>query len=182
MQAADCNERDLTQDVHRARLKWGDCVKLLCAIDTGSAALVILDPPYDIGVHNVGWDSVENYMPWAKQWLSESIRVLRAGGALLLYGSPERSWIARMTIMLEDELDVRLVQHLTWAYTQGSASPPLPRAPPSPSPLIVPASQPRNARSVHLYRWFFLPRRLRRRRAPLSNVAIRRADGAPCLV
>ena len=102
----------------RARLEHGDCVPLMAATAAESASLVILDPPYGISVGGVKWDRVENYMPWARKWLRESARVLRKGGALLLYGSPEKNWVSRMSIVLEDELGMKLVQHLTWAYTQ----------------------------------------------------------------
>ena len=95
----------------RARLEHGDCVPLMAAVAAESASLVILDPPHDISVGGVKWDRVENYMPWARTWLRESARVLRKGGALLLYGSPEKNWVSRMSIVLEDELRHREQKH-----------------------------------------------------------------------
>ena len=53
-----------------------------------------------------------DYIPWATRWLRESARVL-------LYGSPEKSWVSRTVVVLEDELQLRMVQHLTLAYSQG---------------------------------------------------------------
>ena len=85
----------------------------------GSVDLILADPPYDIGVCNVHWDTVPNYMAFAESWLSESVRILRQGGALLVYGSPCRTWMARMTVFLVDELGMQYVQDLPWVYTQG---------------------------------------------------------------
>ena len=84
-----------------------------------SVDLILCDPPYDIGVGNMNWDKVDNYMKFAHDWLVECVRTLRPGGALLLYGSPCRVWIARMTLLLVDNLGMNYVQDMPWVYTQG---------------------------------------------------------------
>ena len=87
----------------------------------GECALVLADPPYE-GVVSAQWDRVNDYMAFSRAWLREAVRVLRPGGALLVYGSPERSWIARLTVLLQDELGMELVQNLSWVYNQGGGS------------------------------------------------------------
>ena len=97
-------------------------MKGLKRIPSNSVRLVIADPPYAIGVKGAKWDAVsirDNYMSWAKNWLTECKRVLVPGGAFLLYGSPVINLVARISVMLEDELGLNLVQHLNWVYTQG---------------------------------------------------------------
>ena len=59
-------------------------------LDDASIDLVIADPPYDIDVRGAAWDTVPDYLTWSRQWMAQAVRVLRAGGALLIYGSPER--------------------------------------------------------------------------------------------
>ena len=103
----------------RARLENGKAEVGIKNLTSNSVDLVIADPPYDIGVGGVKWDSVPNYMAFAKCWLTECVRCLRPGGALLLYGSPCKMWIARMSILLVDQLDMKLVQDIPWCYTQG---------------------------------------------------------------
>lgn len=88
-------------------------------MESASVDLVIADPPYDIAVGGVAWDTVSDYMGFATSWLSECVRVLRPGGALLLYGSPCRTWVSRMTLLLVDELGMNYVQDMPWVYTQG---------------------------------------------------------------
>lgn len=103
-----------------ARVIHGSCEVEMKSVKSGSVDLIIADPPYDISVQGVEWDTrVPKYMEHARVWLRECERVLRPGGALLLYGSPCRQWYARMSILLEDELAMQLVQHLAWVYTQG---------------------------------------------------------------
>ena len=82
---------------------------------------MLADPPYE-GVVSADWDQVKDYMAFSRAWLAEAVRVLRPGGALLVYGSPERSWIARLTVLLEDELGMELVQNLSWVFNQGGGS------------------------------------------------------------
>jgi len=101
---------------HLHRGKAEECMKRIC---DASVDLVLADPPYDIAVDGVAWDKVTDYMGFARVWLSECVRVMRPGSALLLYGSPCRTWVARMTVLLVDELGLRYVQDMPWVYTQG---------------------------------------------------------------
>ncbi len=103
----------------RARLEHGRAEDGMKAIASNSVDLVIVDPPYDIAVGGMKWDKVPEYMKFARAWLSECVRVLRPAGALLLYGSPCRTWMARMTLVLVDEMGMRMIQDMPWVYTQG---------------------------------------------------------------
>ena len=49
-------------------------------------------------------------------------RVLRPGGALIVYGSPERLALSRLLLFAVDHAGLRLVQQLTWCDTQGGGS------------------------------------------------------------
>jgi DNA modification methylase len=88
---------------------------------SNSVDLVLADPPYE-HVVDANWDKVDDYMKFSRRWLAEAVRVLRPGGALLIYGSPERTWIARLTVLLEDKFNMRIVQTLCWVYSQGGGS------------------------------------------------------------
>lgn len=102
-----------------ARLEHGHCQAGMAAMESGTVGLVLADPPYNIGVDGAPWDTLEDYMAFARSWLAEAVRILRDGGALLVYGSPCEAWMARMTVLLVDELGMRLVQDMPWVYTQG---------------------------------------------------------------
>ena len=109
------------EPVPAAKLVHGDCVAAMRNMESNSVDLVLSDPPYE-RVVGADWDNVDGYMKFARRWLTEAVRILRPGGALLLYGSPERNWTARQAILLEDEFGMKLVQHLVWVYSQGGGS------------------------------------------------------------
>ena len=112
---------DPTTGAPLATLHCADCVAVMAAQDKNSAQLVLADPPYE-NVVDANWDKVDDYIAFSRRWLAEATRVLRPGGALLIYGSPERTWIARLTVMLEDEFKMNVVQTLCWVYSQGGGS------------------------------------------------------------
>jgi len=97
-----------------------DCVAGMKRIEADSVQLVIADPPYE-NVVGASWDKLEanNYVKFSRTWLKEATRVLRPGGSILVYGSPERTWIARIAVMLEDEFDFNVNQTACWVYNQG---------------------------------------------------------------
>ena len=107
----------------RARLQHGSPETGTAGLEPGSVDLVVADPPYNIGVQGSQWDCIKDYMGFSRAWLTPVVRALRKGGTLLLYGSPCRDWVARVTILLVDELGMQYVQDLPWVYTQGQSPP-----------------------------------------------------------
>lgn len=73
-------------------LYQGDCVKFLSALPDESVDLVFADPPFNLGKeYGKGISDkmeVDRYLDWSKQWLSESIRVLKKGGSLFVFNLP----------------------------------------------------------------------------------------------
>ena len=104
-------------------LVHSDCVVAMRTEPDDAYDLAIVDPPYG-DVVRAAWDAgtVREHLQASRAWLREVVRVLRPGGALLLYGSPERSLAARQGVVLEDEHGMALVQHLAWVYTQGGGA------------------------------------------------------------
>lgn len=103
----------------RARLHHAKAEEGIASLEEGSVDLVLGDPPYAIGLSGAEWDKVDRYMDFAERWLSQCVRCLRPGGGLLVYGSPCRIWMARMTILLVDKLGMEHVQDMPWCYLQG---------------------------------------------------------------
>lgn len=106
----------------------GDCVIGMSELQSESADLIIADPPYNIQVgacqksqkrKKAEWDTIPDYMEWSRQWMREAVRVLKPGGQLLLYGSPEKLWIARLKLMAVDEFGLDFMQHVSWIFSQG---------------------------------------------------------------
>ena len=104
-----------------SRLFHEDCIKTMSKMHQKSVDLIIADPPYG-NVINKDWDQIENYLEFSKKWLEKAVRVLCPGGALLIFGSPERTFLARLIVLIEDRFKLRHVQTLAWIYTQGGGS------------------------------------------------------------
>ena len=70
-----------------------DCLEGMRKMESGSANLALLDPPYNVGVktqingktHINAWDKIENYIPWMMEVLREVSRVLKDNGVLYLW-------------------------------------------------------------------------------------------------
>jgi site-specific DNA-methyltransferase (adenine-specific) len=74
-------------------LYQGDCLQLLSALPDESVDLVFADPPFNLGKkYGAGVNDqmeLDEYLDWSKQWLSESLRVLKPGGSLFVFNLPK---------------------------------------------------------------------------------------------
>jgi site-specific DNA-methyltransferase (adenine-specific) len=84
------------QQVYRSQhgiLYQGDCLSLLSALPDESVDLVFADPPFNLGKkYGEGVSdrmAVERYLAWSKQWLDESVRILKPGGSLFAFNLPQ---------------------------------------------------------------------------------------------
>ncbi len=69
----------------RCTLYQGDCLKILRNLPDASVDLIATDPPFNIG-HEYDeyedWKTTEEYLQWTRQWLAESVRMLRPKGSI----------------------------------------------------------------------------------------------------
>ncbi len=74
-------------------LYQGDCLKFLNALPDGCVDIIFADPPFNLGKdYGKGVNDQmksDEYLAWSKQWLSESIRVLKPGGSLFVFNLPK---------------------------------------------------------------------------------------------
>jgi site-specific DNA-methyltransferase (adenine-specific) len=68
----------------------GDACTELRKLPTGSAQLIIADPPYYNVLVEESWDTqwaeAEEYLEWCRTWTSECLRVLRDDGLCFIFG------------------------------------------------------------------------------------------------
>ena len=65
------------------KIHQGDCLELIKNIPDDSINLVVIDPPYNIGIDE--WDDIENYYEWMKEVFIEIERVLKNSGSLYFF-------------------------------------------------------------------------------------------------
>lgn len=91
----------------------GDAVEGLKKLPSKSSDIIIIDPPYNIGKdfgNNRDKRKLDEYVAWSKQWIDESIRILKPTGTLFIYGFSE--------ILAHLSVEVPLPKRwLIWHYT-----------------------------------------------------------------
>jgi site-specific DNA-methyltransferase (adenine-specific) len=74
-------------------LYQGDCLDFLKALPDACIDVIFADPPFNLGKdYGKGVNDQrqsEEYLTWSKQWLSESIRVVKPGGSLFVFNLPK---------------------------------------------------------------------------------------------
>jgi site-specific DNA-methyltransferase (adenine-specific) len=71
-------------------LYFGDSVTWLRSLPPESVDLIFADPPYNI--KKVSWDrfrSLDHYIEWSREWISEASRILKRTGTLYICGFSE---------------------------------------------------------------------------------------------
>lgn len=91
----------------------GDAVKELKKLPDESCDVIIIDPPYNIGKdfgNNIDKRELSEYVKWCKEWIDESIRVMKPSGTMFIYGFSE------ILAYLSVEIPINK-RWLIWHYT-----------------------------------------------------------------
>ncbi|MBV21983.1 MAG: hypothetical protein CMI57_00585, partial [Parcubacteria group bacterium] len=65
----------------------GDVIQEIKKLPNESCDVVIIDPPYNIGKdfgNNLDKMELNNYISWCREWINESIRVLKPHGTIFI--------------------------------------------------------------------------------------------------
>lgn len=93
----------------------GDCIQGISKLDKHSADIIIADPPYNIGKNfgnNIDNMEMADYVNWCRDWLKQSLRVLKSSGTMFVYGFSEI--LAHLCVILPNKYGKRW---LIWHYT-----------------------------------------------------------------
>jgi DNA modification methylase len=104
-------------------LAVGDCVELLRNLPTGSAQLIVADPPYNLGpTFGIAkeWLKDDAWLAWCKEWLSECQRLLADDGNLFVYGI--HHYLCHIQVALY-EMGLRYRRQIIWTYQNGFSTP-----------------------------------------------------------
>ena len=102
-----------------------DAVKVLKDLPDSSVQLVLIDPPYNLDLDY--WDSYENYLDWAKNWLDEIHRVMSDSGNCVIFGGFQYQDLKKGDLLevlyyTRHSTDLRFVNLIIWFYRNGMSA------------------------------------------------------------
>lgn len=87
----------------------GDVLQILPTIDSGTAQMIVADPPYFQVLQKEKWDnawrSADDYLDWTMQWAKECKRILRTDGLLYIFGQlgkREHVWLHSCSLLTRE--------------------------------------------------------------------------------
>jgi adenine-specific DNA-methyltransferase len=103
----------------------GDCVSLMGQLPDGIVDLTVTSPPYNIGKEYESERSVEEYVAWTGDWISQVYRLAKNRGAFWLnlgyLSLPDRAKAIPIPYLVWDRVPFYLVQEIVWNYGAGVA-------------------------------------------------------------
>jgi site-specific DNA-methyltransferase (adenine-specific) len=102
-----------------------DAVEVLRQLPSKSIQLILIDPPYNLDIAQ--WDTFNSYLDWAKEWLTESQRVLSESGSIAIFGGMQYQGIKsgdliEITNYLRKHRSLRLINFIIWYYKNGMSA------------------------------------------------------------
>ena len=99
-----------------------DSIKFLKTLPDSSVQIILIDPPYNLDLAT--WDTFEDYMQWAKQWLSETERVLTENGNFVIFGgyqyqNGKKGDLLEIMHHLRHNSNLSFVNLIIWHYKTG---------------------------------------------------------------
>jgi site-specific DNA-methyltransferase (adenine-specific) len=102
-----------------------DSVKLLKQIPDSSIQLILIDPPYNLDLAH--WDTFQNYLEWARQWLDEIYRILSDNGSCVIFGGFQfqdlkKGDLLEIMYYTRHHTPLRFVNLVIWYYKNGMSA------------------------------------------------------------
>ena len=102
-----------------------DAVKFLKKIPNDSIQLILVDPPYNLDLDY--WDTFENYLDWAKQWLNELHRILSPTGNCVIFGGFQYQDLKKGDLLeilhyTRHNTPLRFTNLVIWYYKNGMSA------------------------------------------------------------
>jgi site-specific DNA-methyltransferase (adenine-specific) len=115
--SSEVNEIPVSKPICALRedLFEGDALKILPTLESGTAQIVIADPPYNIGKdfgNKSDKQPMDEYLGWCEKWIKECLRVLKPNGTMFIYGFSEI--LALIMSKVPHEVNRRWI---IWHYT-----------------------------------------------------------------
>lgn len=112
-----------TQSIHGIFI--ADSIPFLRTIPDNSIQLVLIDPPYNLDLDY--WDTFENYIDWAKQWLDQIYRILTDTGNCVIFGGFQYQDLKKGDLLevlhyTRHNTNLRFTNLVIWYYKNGMSA------------------------------------------------------------
>jgi len=102
-----------------------DAVQFLKKLPDNSIQLILIDPPYNLDIDT--WDTFNNYLDWAKQWLDEIFRVLSETGNCVIFGGFQYQNLKKGDLLeimhyTRHHTNLRFTNLVIWYYKNGMSA------------------------------------------------------------
>jgi len=102
-----------------------DAVEFLKKMPDNSVQLILIDPPYNLDLDY--WDTYEDYLGWAKNWLDEVYRVLSDNGNCVIFGGFQFQDLKKGDLLeilhyTRHNTKLRFVNLVIWYYKNGMSA------------------------------------------------------------
>jgi len=102
-----------------------DCFAFLKSLPNESVQLICIDPPYNLDLAE--WDSYENYIDWAANWINESYRVLSKNGSMVIFGGiqfrdAKSGDLIDIIQYIRHNTKFKLINTIIWYYKNGMSA------------------------------------------------------------
>ena len=117
------NAVEVTQTHHAIFTQ--DAIQFLKSVPDNSIQLVLIDPPYNLDLDY--WDTFENYLDWAKQWLDEIYRILKPSGNCVIFGGFQYQDLKKGDLLevlhyTRHNTKLRFTNLVIWYYKNGMSA------------------------------------------------------------
>lgn len=97
-----------------------DCVAFMREMEAETVDLIIADPPYNLKKNFENdsdcWKDVESWLAWSKQWIDESVRILKPTGSIFIYGI--HHYLCYLQCYLYEK-NLKYRRQIIWHYENG---------------------------------------------------------------
>ena len=102
-----------------------DAIQFLKKVPDNSIQLVLIDPPYNLDLDT--WDTFENYLQWAKQWLDQIYRILSPTGNCVIFGGFQYQDLKKGDLLeilhyTRHHTQLRFTNLIIWYYKNGMSA------------------------------------------------------------
>ena len=102
-----------------------DAIDFLKKLPDDSIQLILIDPPYNLDLDH--WDTFDNYLDWAKQWLDEIYRVMSPSGNCVIFGGFQYQDLKKGDLLeilhyTRHNTKLRFTNLVIWYYKNGMSA------------------------------------------------------------